>query len=149
MAFHFKLEQVLTYRRNLEEQAQLNLAKEKTILDNFKRQLAALKTERFTFIDSLEERKKKSVPAAEFSFRMECIEKKEAEIEEQNTVVEKQKSIMEKARFALFERVKERKVIEKLREKDLQEYTKENIRKEQKELDEKATIRFGRAVQSQ
>ena len=149
MAFHFKLEQVLTYRRNLEEQAQLNLAKEKTILDNFKMQLATLTTERCAFIDSLEERKKKSVPAAEYSFRMECIEKKEAEIEEQNSVVAKQKRIMEKARFALFERVKERKVIEKLREKDLQEYTKESIRKEQKELDEKATIRFGRVVQSQ
>ena len=147
MAFHFKLEQVLTYRRNLEEQAQLNLAKVKTILDNFKRQLVNLKTERLAFIDNLEERKKKSVPAPEFSFYMECIETKEAEIEEQNTVVEKQKSIIEKARFALFERVKERKVIEKLREKGLQEYTKESIRKEQNELDEKATFRFGRSVQ--
>ncbi len=148
MAFQFKLEQVLSYRRNLEEQAQLNLAKEKVILDNFKRQLARLRSERLAFINSLEERKKKSIPAVEFSFRQECIDAKEFEIEEQIVVVEKQKRIMEKARFALFEKVKERKIIEKLREKNLQEYTTESLRKEQSELDEKATIRFGRTVQS-
>ncbi len=148
MAFQFKLEQVLSYRRNLEEQAQLNLAKEKVILDNFKRQLARLRSERLAFINSLEERKKKSIPAVEFSFRQECIDAKEFEIEEQIVVVEKQKRVMEKARFALFEKVKERKIIEKLREKNLQEYTTESLRKEQSELDEKATIRFGRTVQS-
>ena len=44
-------------------------------------------------------------------------------------------------------KVKERKVIEKLREKSYRDYLKESIRKEQADSDEKAAIRFGRQVQ--
>lgn len=148
MAFQFKLEQILTYRQNLEEQAQLNLTREKNILMRLKDRLAEFVQDLQRLITALEERKKKSIPAAEFALAMEGISFKEDQIQGQKNLIDKQQRVVEKARYALFERVKERKVIEKLKEKGYRDYLKESVRKDQAESDEKATIRFSRQVQS-
>ena len=148
MAFRFKLEQVLRYRENLEEQAQLNLVREQRQLDSFKKQLAGLEAELARLLEGFEARKAAgSLSVGEFAFGMEGIRFKERQIEGQQQAVSRQQRVVEKARFALFERVKARKVIDKLREKQQRDYLKESLHQEQKEADEKASIRHGRRVQ--
>ena len=147
MAFNFKLEQILTYRRNLEEQAQLNLAKETKTLDVLYAQLAQFRAERQVLINRFEELKKQAISGSDFSFFMEGIHFKENEIGAQIKKIEKQKRVVEKSRFVLFEKVKEKKIIEKLREKQARDYIKEADKKELKENDEKATMHYSRNMQ--
>lgn len=144
MAYKFKLETVITYRQNLEDLAREKLVREEHILKNHIERLARLKQERQAMIDDLEERKKKSLPASLFSFFMDGIQLKENAIQLQDTTIESQRQVVERVREDLQEKVKARKVIEKAKERDYQNYLKEYLRREQNESDEMAILRFGR-----
>ena len=78
---------------------------------------------------------------------MEGINAKDREIQVQHTTIESQRQIVEMAREELKEKVKDRKVIERAKERDYQKYLQEFLRKEQKESDEQAILRYGRNVQ--
>jgi len=144
MAYRFRLETLLTYRRNLEEQAQLELARQMQELVDREERLVDLRESRARIIDDFEERKKQSLRAPLFSFYMEAIRRKERDIEAQLAVIAQQQQVVEAARRQLTERVQSRKVIEKAREKDYQKYLREFLRKEQVESDEQAILRAGR-----
>jgi len=144
MAYHFKLEPLLTYRRNLEERAQLKLAREQRILGEHIRRLSELRLDRQRIVEDLEERKKRRMPVVLYSFYMECIRNKEREIQVQSNMIEAQKKVVEMVRKELLEKVKERKVIERVREKDYRNYMQEILKKELQEGDEQAVLRYGR-----
>ena len=146
MAYQFKLEAVLTYRQNLEDMAKEKLVREEFILRNHIEGLARLKEERQDMIKDFEERKKKSIPAALYSFYMDGIQLKERAIHIQNNTIESQRQVVAKARQDLYEKVKGRKIIEKAKERDYQNYMKEFLRRSQNESDEMAILRFGRNV---
>ena len=69
----------------------------------------------------------------------------EAKINLQGAVVEEKKVELEKVRERLVIAQKDRKVMEKLKEKDLEEYTAEIMKENQKELDDFAILGFKRA----
>ncbi|MDH4320583.1 MAG: flagellar export protein FliJ [Desulfobulbaceae bacterium] len=144
MAYRFRLETLLTYRRNLEEQAQLALAHEIGVLVEHQNRLTDLRDTRLRIAEDFEERKRQTMEAPLFAFYMESIRRKEREIDALLEVIESQQAVVEKARARLGERVKDRKVIEKAREKDHRKYLQEMIRLEQKEGDEQAILRAGR-----
>ncbi|MDH3360027.1 MAG: flagellar export protein FliJ [Desulfobulbaceae bacterium] len=144
MAYQFRLETVLVYRRNLEEQAQLALAHEIRVLTEHQNILIDLRDMWQRMADDFDERKKKSMDAAFFTYCMDSLRRKQWEIEAQLSVIKKQQGIVDESRAQLGERVKSRKVIEKAREKDYQKYLQEVRRKEQNESDEQAVLRAGR-----
>ena len=144
MAYRFRLETLLTFRRNLEEQAQLQLARELQVLAERQARLVDLRDSRERMIDEFEERKQQSLRAALFSFYMEAIRGKEREIEALLAAIAAQEQVVAAARLQLQERVKSRKVIEKAREKDYQRFLHDFRRAEQKESDEQAILRSGR-----
>lgn len=67
------------------------------------------------------------------------------EIDNQNRVVCEAEENLEKARQHFMEIMRERKALEKLKERDYQEYLKEIIREEQALIDEVAIVRFWRS----
>ncbi|MFC1513057.1 flagellar export protein FliJ [Thermodesulfobacteriota bacterium] len=144
MAYQFRLETLLVYRRNLEELAQLALAREVQLLVDHQNHLTDLRDTRQRIIEDFDQRKKASMGAPLFSFYMESIRRQEREIEAQLDVIDRQQAEVDKARVQLGERVKDRKVIEKAREKDYRKYQQEVLRKEQAEGDEQAILRTGR-----
>ncbi|MCB2183838.1 MAG: flagellar export protein FliJ [Desulfobulbaceae bacterium] len=146
MAFHFKLEPVLTVRRNIEEQVQLELAREQMVLNNYQRRLADLNQKRLQLSRDMEMRKKKTMGASMYLFYMEGLRVLELQIHILQNGIESQKQVVEKVRSRLAEAMKERKVIDVLREKDLQDYLADMRRKEQNESDEQALLRYGRGV---
>ncbi|MCK5341308.1 MAG: flagellar FliJ family protein [Desulfobulbaceae bacterium] len=133
----------MTFRRNLEEQAHLKLVREQDILIGHKKRLEVLKSERVRIIQDLEERKKKRLQAALFSLYMNSIRSRERDIQVQMTMIESQKHVVEEARKALLEKVKERQIIEKAKERDHQNFLKEVLKEELKEHDEMAVLTFG------
>jgi len=146
MAYHYKLETLLTVRRNFEEQAQQRLAHELFVLANHKKYLAELEEQRMTLFAVLEEKKKQTMSAAMFSFYVEAIHMKNRQIAFQHNAVLAQQEMIETVRADLLVKVKARKVVERLKEKDFLAWRQEMLRKEQVESDEQAVMRYVKEV---
>ena len=144
MAYQYKLETLLTVRRNFEELAQQKLAHELFVLANHKKHLAELEEQRLDLFAVLEEKKKQPMSAAMFSFYIEAIHLKNRQIAFQNNAVLAQQEMIETVRADLLVKVKARKVVERLKEKDFLAWRQEMLRKEQIESDEQAVMRFGK-----
>lgn len=140
MAYSFKLETLLNYRKTLEEQEQLKLAHEQQQLVLQEKQLVELQQQRVRLIAELEERKKKVMTASFFSFYMDTILLTDRRILRQRESIAGQKQVVERTRRQVVERMRQRKVIEQLRKRDFAQYLQENLRKELKENDEQALL---------
>lgn len=146
MAFHFSLESVLTVRKNIEEQMQLKLAREQMMLHNHQARLVDLQDKRHELSEAIEERKKKPMLGRMFLFYMEAMRIQELQMRILQTTIASQKNIVEKVRADLAQAMKQRKIIDVLREKELEKYLLEMRRREQKESDEQALLRHGRGI---
>jgi flagellar FliJ protein len=144
MAYHFRLETVLGLRRNLEELAQQKLARELTLLEEHKFRLAELKQQRQDLIAEFEEKKHRQMLAPVFALFMEGIFRKEQEIEAGHALVEAQQGAVVRAREELAGKMRDKKVMEKARERDYQKFLLAALKKEQNEADEMMVLRFGR-----
>jgi flagellar protein FliJ len=146
MAFHFSLESVLTVRKNIEEQIQLKLAREQMMLHNHLARLADLQDKRRELSEAMEERKKKPMLGRMFLFYMEAMRIQELQMRILQTTIAAQRNIVEKVRDDLTQAMKKRKIIDVLRENELEKYLLETRRREQKESDEQALLRHGRGI---
>ncbi len=146
MAYHYKLETLLTVRRNFEEQAQQRLAHELFVLANHKKHLAELEEQRLELFAALEEKKKQIISVAMFSFYIEAIHLKNRQIAFQHNAVLAQQEMIETVRADLLVKVKARKVVERLKEKDFLAWRHEMGRREQIESDEQAVMRYVKEV---
>ena len=139
-AYKFSMEKVLEWRTNVEKTTmeefsilQNELLQEKQVLTSLKDQHHKSK-----------EQDLKTFNVNELMQQHLYIQNIEEKIEEQSQLIFKKKDLVEEAREELVIAQKDRKIIEKLKEKDTNEY-EQNIRAmEQKELDEMAVLRFNR-----
>lgn len=144
MAYRYRLEPVLKYRRDLEEMAQQKLGRQQFILDEQQKKLNELRAERQRMMADFERRKGEPMPAPLFASYTESLVYKESDIESQIRSVKTQQQAVAKARDELADKVRERKVLEKARERDQKKYIQEELRKEQKTNDEMMVLRHGR-----
>lgn len=138
--FHFKLDKVLDFRRQREEQAMLVLAEaqrryrdQAARLDGLRRRLARAEAEFFG--------RDEYTPADMWLWRTykqaADLDIKAAEAELQRLAKE-----LQKARTEVIARAKDRKLLEKLKENQAKRYDQETRLAEQKEFDESSTLRF-------
>ncbi len=119
------------------------LAHEIFVLGNHKKYLGDLINQRLELVDSLTEYKKKqAMQAAMLSFYVDSIDQKDWQIGMQRHAIAAQENAVAEVRVELLEKVRARKIVERLREKDFLAYTKEELRKTQIEDDEQAVVRF-------
>lgn len=144
MPFRFRLEPVLTVRKNLEEQLQFRLAREQMILKGHEIRLADLEHSRQQIIADLEDFKKETLSGAHYMYYMDSIHIKEEQIRVQVTTVKSQEKVVEEARRKLTQAMQKRKTVEVIKEKSLQNYLEENRKKEETENDEQVVLRHGR-----
>ena len=140
--FRFRLEAVHKIRSNEEEQAQLALARELTILRNHQIRLDGYGEERQTMLDTLAQEKKKKINGALMLLYMESIRAKELQIKILKTTIASQQGLVAQARERLAAAVKARKIIDAIRKRDFARYQQEERCKEQAESDEMAVLRF-------
>ena len=138
--FKFSLEKVLSLREFEEKQAQIELGKAQSVVNDINEQLKFIASER---VKSNESRSKSS----DLTFLMSIENyingldyKKEKLIEE---LVQAQ-IILEEKRAIVVEAIKKRKSLEKLKEKQFESYKKEYNKEEEKILDEISSSKFSK-----
>ena len=146
MAYKYRLETVLTVRKNKEEQVQYRLAHEISVFVNQRHLLAELLERRLDLIQTVEEKKKLEISGGIYTFYMESLQNIDRQIEFQKASIQGQKKIIDDVRVELAGKVQEKRIVEKMKEKDYRKYVQEIIRKEQNDHDEMAVLRHGRGL---
>lgn len=141
--FQFRLEAVRVIRMNKEEQALMKLGREQTLLQHHKSRLGVFQAERITMMTALGEKEKEPVSGGFIKLYMNSIRGKEQEIAILKNTIAKQEKVVQQTRFDLGERVKERKIIDVLYDRDYAAFLEKEHRREQDEGDEMAVLRYG------
>jgi len=147
MGYRFRLEAVLDYRRNLEELAQQKLASEEDLLKRYHARLRELRNDLERLERQFVSRTSRPVSASLFSLFSQALELKKEEITAQEERIVNQQQAVARARKELVGRVKARKIMEKVREKDYEQYCDEQRRLEQQQADEQVVLRYRRKEQ--
>ncbi len=138
--FHFRLEQVLAYRRQLEEEAMQALAEATMRRDATLARIERLGTER----DEQRERlsKAQDLAPAELWLARSYDEALREDLARQQELLAAQEEEVHARRIALVEKAQERELLDKLKEKQAKRHAEQERQKEQREFDETATLRY-------
>ena len=135
--FKFRLEKLEDSKRYLERQKALQLAEKVRLLDLEEKKLGALLADKERI---QEEMKARSIfKALEMIHFWQFLAKLKRSVDEQKKSVRQAREAVEVARMELLKISQEKKVLEKLHEKNYQAYLREFNREDQKFVDEVAT----------
>jgi len=135
-AFHFRLQTILNVKKQLEKSAKNELGIAMQKLEKQKQILAAIQLEKAQQEEECRQEGLSGVLLAKLKQRMEYISVlHERDLAQQERVNEEMKNV-DKVREKLIEIMKERKILEKLREKELALYRKEQEKAGQLLVDE-------------
>lgn len=144
MAFKFRLQSVLFFRTSLEEKAQLALSRAQRLLEEHRQRHEQLSDERQAMMADLEQRKQGAMTASLYALYVEGLLAKEREMVAQTETVAGQERLVETCRQELARRMQDRKVMDRLKEKDYQLFVAATLQREQKQSDEQAILRYGK-----
>lgn len=143
--FIFNMQGLLNIKEKLEEQSKTEYGKALTRLEQEKSILLNLKNKKQENILSFRESINKGVKPNYIDNINKYISFIDKKIEEQMQNINKAKEIVEEKRLALLEAMKERKVLETLKEKEKENYFKEELKNEQKIIDEIVSYKYNKA----
>ncbi len=141
--FIFSMQGLLDIKEKLEDQEKNNFRQANLRLMEAEEELAALKDRKLLAEEKLRQQVTEVLHIQEIRHRENVVDILKMYVEQQRLVVKQREKEVEVARNRLNEAIKERKVFEKLREKAYEEYITEENLKEQKEIDEMVSYRYG------
>ena len=142
----FKLEAVLNHRRHREEAARKRYADAVRQLRQQQEQLTAIQMTRQKCLQDLRSQQRSGAAAAQMLMYTHYLTRLDTEIQAQDKVVQAHRQKKEKQRQALMAALKDRKVIEKLKERHLRQLEVEERGREQKLLNDVAITRYQRSA---
>ncbi|HEV7180406.1 MAG TPA: flagellar export protein FliJ [Candidatus Baltobacteraceae bacterium] len=145
--FKFSLEAVLDVRKRLEDEKQQIVARKQRALDLSQNELKSLNDDFRLNSDRLRS-EHRELDAEGLRLHYGHLQFLDRAITAQIRVVAERRIELERARVELLEASKERKVVEKLKERRREAFVIEELRIEQNELDDGNARRYGRAVQA-
>jgi flagellar FliJ protein len=138
------MQSVLEYRINMEEKVHNEFSEKKRELDTQRLRMKSLIEERINLIAELRTMQDKPLPADDFAVYISYVEQVRENEKKQKIVIHQAKEQVESKRKELIEAVKQRKIMEKLKQQHAEEYN-HNLRDlEQKASDEMSVLKFGR-----
>ena len=140
--YRFNLESLLNHRRYLEEVLQKELADLKIRLETEKDTLWALRQKRRKTVLQLQENQTDGRPASEIKLYIDFVEHLLKEMEAQRQKILEAERLFHLKRQELVAAMKERKILDRLKEKGLQAYEQEQLKKERNLMDEVAGRQF-------
>lgn len=141
--FIFSMQNLLNMKEKLEDQAKNNYSQANMRLMEAQEELERLKRRKQDAEDRLREQMMAILDIEEIRRREDAVEIIKMYVNQQQLVVIQREKEVEVARNHLNEAMKERKTFEKLREKAFEEFLIEENIKEQKEVDELVSYRYG------
>ena len=140
--YQFNLEPLLNHRRYLEEVLQKELADLKIRLDAETGKLWALREKKRKTVLQLEEKQTDGRSASEIKLYVDFLEQLLKKVEAQRKKVLEAERLFSLKRQDLVTAMKKRKILERLKEKGLQAYEQEQLKKERNFMDEVAGRQF-------
>ena len=144
VGFNFRLETVLQHRRRIEEDCQRKLAAAFADLAEEKRGLARIEATRDRYREELQQKLKNNMTASEMLLFQRYFDQLAFDIADQKTKVAAAAQLFEKSRTELVAALKKRKVLDKLREKQIAVAAKKELKQEQDFMNEVAVTRHAR-----
>ena len=142
--YRFNLESLLNHRRYQEEILQKELADLKIRLDAEKNKLWGLRQKKRETVLQLQEKQTDGRPASEIKLYLDYVEQLSKKMEAQGQKVLEAERALSKKRQDLVAAMKKRKILDRLKEKGLQAYEQDRLKKERLTMDEVAGHRFSR-----
>ncbi len=143
--FKFRLEGFLGIKEKIEDQKKLEYGKALKKLDEERECLKSLENKKQSVIDNMRNSINSGIRANELRRYNNFVDYIKDRIEEQKDVVRKAEVFAEQKRVDLVNAMKERKMLEVLKENDRIEYNKEQLLKEQKVVDEIVSYQYNNA----
>lgn len=140
--FVFRLESYLSVKEKMEEQRKLEYGKSLAKLEEERKIKESLIDEKNNNVVSFKNSILKGVNPSTLDNYNKYIDLIKKKIENQNVAIKKAEDAAEEKRVQLVEAMKERKMLETLKEKDKEAYLKEVLQKEQKVTDEIVSYQY-------
>lgn len=147
--FIFKMENLLSIKYKLEDQAKAEYGMELIRLREEERKLEFLIAKRNEYQARLKDALFDDLDLREIKDLENCVEHAKYNINVQKFVLQQQQQRVDRAREKLDDAMKERKTYEKLKEKAFEQFKIEIEAQERKEVDELVSFRFGAAKESE
>jgi flagellar protein FliJ len=138
LKYSFKMEKVLEYRSNMEKTKVEDYANINILLNKEKEHLDNLESEYNS------KTKKTATNVSEMKIQLMYKEKLKKQLSSQKKKVDEISTNLEDARGNLIEARKDRKIMEKLKEKDKEKFDAVAASNEQKELDDISIMKYAR-----
>ncbi|WP_026835629.1 flagellar export protein FliJ [Eubacterium xylanophilum] len=146
--FNFSMQNILDMKEKLEEQAKNEYAEANMRLMDEQEKEAALAKRQEQAEIRLAQMLHEQLAVMEIRRREEAVEILKMYKKQQQLAVKRCEKEVEAARERLQLAMQERKMYEKLREKAFEKFLKEELDKEQKEVDERNSYQYGTAAQT-
>ena len=141
--FIYKMQSLLNIKEKLEEQAKTAYGLDRMTLNEEEAKLAELIARKEQYVEQKRQEMSSSINVHELTQLEHAIKSMEYRIAEQILVVKQAEKNVQLAQAKLENAMKERKIQEKLKENAFEEFKKELEAKEQQEINELVTFRFG------
>lgn len=141
--FVFSMQNLLDMKEKIEEQEKNNYSRANMRLQEAEEKLSLLQNRQRDAQNQLAEVMVSALDILKIRQKENDVEILKMYVLQQEVVVRQRGRELDEARERLNEAMKERKTFEKLREKALEEFVAEENRKEQKEVDELVSYRYG------
>ncbi len=141
MKYTFKLEPLLNYKKRLEEVAQQALAKKIAELAAARQAMERLQAARQEYLREIMKTRGQGIPAPQYLLYVDYLKTLERKIERQVEEIQGLDQAVAVARQKLLQVSREKKTIEKVRERDFRAFMQEAARLEQKQNDELVILR--------
>lgn len=142
MAFKFRLESVLDHRRHLEDKALHAFARELKVQRECERHIDWLEREHRRARQDLEKRELSGMPAPQFQLANEYATVLRLQALREQARLPMLRAAVEAARAKLIEAQRDRKVLEALRDRHRLRWEREQLKAEQKMIDEAAVSAY-------
>jgi len=142
--FVFKLQAVLDTKKIIEEQKFTEFSAKKNQLNEELKVLNDIQQERILLVDQLRDSQHLIRHLRDIELQITYIDVCTEKEKKQQMVIAEVKNEVEKKRVALLEAMKERKVLENLKNRDMEEYKASETMQDRITTDETAILRFRR-----
>ena len=143
--FIFKMQSLLSIKEKLEDKSKTEYGKALNKLEEEKNILLSLENKKQENIAMLKQSIETGVRPNHIDNINKYISFIDKKIQEQQENINKAEEIVEEKRLELLEAMKQRKVLEALKEKEKENYFKEELNKEQKIIDEIVSYKYNKA----